>query len=80
MNYTDCSIGDVENRAGAPVRGRLVPVVIGDKGIFKVPGSRNRNRDCACALLLIPSFLQLLILDPATPKLPVRRISLHVAP
>ena len=73
MNYTDYSIGGVENRAGATVGGRLVSIVIGDKGIFKVPGSWNGNRDCACALLLIPSFLQLLILDPATPKLSVRK-------
>ena len=80
MNDADCSIGNIENRAGASVRGRLVSVVIGDKGIFKVPGNRNRNRDRACALLLIPSFLQLLILDPATPKLPVSIMFLHVAP
>ena len=54
--------------------------MIRDEGIFKVPGSRNGNRHCACALLLIPSFLQLLVLDPETAKFPVRREFLHLAP
>lgn len=68
MNYANCSIGDIQNRAGATVRRGLVAVTIRDEGILKVPGSWDGNGHCACALLLIPSFLQLLILDPETPE------------
>ena len=79
MDHTDGSIGSIENWAGSTIRRRLVTVMIRDEGVFKVPGSRNGNRNCACALLLIPSFLQLLVLDPETAKLPVRRKCLHFA-
>ena len=65
MYHTNSAISYIQDRAGAPLRQWFVTIVIGDKGIFKVSGCWNGDRDCASALLLIPSFLQLLKLYPA---------------
>ena len=65
MYHTNSSICYIQDRAGAPFGQWFVTIVIGDESIFEVSGCWNGDRDCAGALLLIPSFLQLLKLYPA---------------
>ena len=65
MDHTNSSIGYIQDRAGAPIRQWFATISVGDKGVFKVSGGWNGDRDCASALLLIPGILQLLKLYPA---------------
>lgn len=65
MDHTNSSICYIQDRAGAPIRQWLVTILIGDKGVFKVSGCWDGDRDSASALLLIPGFLQLLKFYPA---------------